>query len=103
MSEEDNKLKLVATDKLEDTNDGKLKVVFQPGCFDYVDVKSQEELNALMAEITNMYANLTPEELAAQSRPITDEMIDEMEPEEREVLLRALEESNTDDRKSRLQ
>lgn len=103
MSEEDNKLKLVATGKLEDTNDGKLKVVFQPGCFDHIDVESQEELDALMAEITEIFANLTPEELQAQSRPITDEMIDEMEPEERAALLRALDESNSDERKNRLQ
>ncbi len=99
----DNTLKMAATGKLEDTNDGKLKVVFEPGCFDHLDVENQEELDALMAEIQNIFANLTPEELQAQSRPITEEDIDAMEPEEREALLRAFNDAGTDDRKNRLQ
>ena len=56
-----------------------------------------------MAEIHNVFANLTPEELRAQSRPITDEDIDAMEPAEREALLRAFNDFDTDDRKNRLQ
>jgi hypothetical protein len=99
----DKKLKVAAAGTFEDTNDGKLKVVFEPGCFDHLDVENQEELDALMAEIQNVFANLTPEELRAQSRPITDEDIDAMEPAEREALLRAFNDFDTDDRKNRLQ
>ncbi len=99
----DKKLKVAAAGTFEDTNDGKLKVVFEPGCFDHLDVENQEELDALMAEIQNVFANLTPEELQAQSRPITDEDIDAMEPAEREALLRAFNDFDTDDRKNRLQ
>ena len=97
------KVKLAATADFENTEDGKLKVVFQPGCFDHIDVESQEELDALMAEIQSHFANLTAEDLAAMSRPLTDEDIDAMDPEEREALLRALNDSDTEDRKTRLQ
>ena len=98
-----SKVKLAATAELENTEDGKLKVVFQPGCFDHLDVESQEELDALMAEIQNHFANLTSEDLAAMSQPLTDEDIDAMDPEEREALLRALHDAESDDRKNRLQ
>jgi tRNA A37 N6-isopentenylltransferase MiaA len=43
--------------------------VFEPGCFDHFD-GTQEELDGLMAEIQDMFANMTPEELKAQSRAI---------------------------------
>jgi hypothetical protein len=46
-----------------------LKVVFEPGCFDHFD-GTQEELDGLMAEIQDMFSNMTPEELKAQSRAI---------------------------------
>lgn len=92
-------LKVAGTANLKDGEDGKLKVVFQPGCFDHIDVESQEELDKIMAEIQEMFANLTPEELEAMSRPVTDEMIDDMSPEEREAFLRALEQ--TDDQETR--
>ena len=47
-----------------------LEVVFAPGAFDSLDVEDQSELDAVMKEITEMFANMTPEELEAQSRPI---------------------------------
>jgi hypothetical protein len=100
---EDKKLKMAATGTVEDTDDGKFKVVFAPGCFDHLDVESQEELDALMAEIQDVFANLTPEQLEAQSRPITDEDIDAMDPMEREILLKALDDVDSNERKSRLQ
>lgn len=55
-----------------------LKVVFEPGCFDTFD-GTQEELEAMMAEIQDMFANLTPEELKAQSRAIDLDDLDEDE------------------------
>jgi len=94
---------MAASGTFEDTNDGKLKVVFEPGCFDHLDVESQEELDALMAEIQNIFETLTPEELQAQSRPITEEDIDAMDPDEREALLKAFNNIDTDERKKRLQ
>jgi len=67
-----------------------IKVEFAPGCFDTFD-GTQEELDAMMAEIQEMFANMTPEQLEAQSRPVTEESIEDMEPEEVEALIRALE------------
>jgi hypothetical protein len=51
-----------------------LKVVFAPGALDSFD-GSQEELDALVAEVQYMFANLTPEQLAAQSREIDLEQL----------------------------
>jgi len=47
-----------------------MKVEFAPGAFDHLDLEDQAELDAVMKEITEMFANMTPEELEAQSRPI---------------------------------
>ena len=52
-----------------------LKIEFAPGAFDSFE-GSQQELDDLMKEITDMFANLTPEELEARSRPVDiDELI----------------------------
>jgi hypothetical protein len=51
-----------------------LKVVFAPGAFDTFD-GSQEELDALVSEITETFANMSAEELAAQSREIDLEQL----------------------------
>ena len=64
-----------------------LKVVFAPGAFDSLDVEDQAELDAVMKEITEMFANMTPEELEAQSRPID---WDSLTDEERVALERSL-------------
>lgn len=56
-----------------------LKIEFAPGAFDHVDVESQEELDNLMAEIIDMFSNMTPEELAAASRPIDWDNLSEEE------------------------
>ena len=55
-------------------SDTPLKVVFAPGAFDSFD-GSQEELDALVAEITETFANMSAEELAAQSREIDLEQL----------------------------
>lgn len=70
-----------------------LKVEFAPGCFDHFE-GTQEELDAMMAEITEMFQNMTPEELAAHSRPIDEDSIEDMDPEQVEALIRALEGDN---------
>lgn len=59
-----------------------LEVQFAPGCFDHFD-GTQEELDALMEEIKTVFANMTPEELEAQSIPLDETSLTE---EEREVL-----------------
>jgi len=64
-----------------------LEVVFAPGCFDHLDVADQAELDAVMKEITEMFANMSPEELAAQSRPIDWDNLDD---EERRILEQSL-------------
>jgi len=56
-----------------------MKVEFAPGCFDHLDVEDQAELDAVMKEITEMFANMTPEELEAQSRPINWDSLDDEE------------------------
>ena len=55
-----------------------LEVVFAPGAFDHLDVEDQAELDAVMKEITEMFANMTSEELEKRSRPVDwDNMADE--------------------------
>ena len=46
-----------------------MKVKFAPGAFDDFD-GTQEELDALMAEVEKMFESMTPDELAAQSREV---------------------------------
>ena len=46
-----------------------MKVEFAPGCFDDFE-GTQEELEALQAEIQDLFSKLTPEELEARSRPV---------------------------------
>ena len=55
-----------------------IKVVFAPGAFDTFD-GTQEELDALMAEIQETFANMSPEELAAQSVPLEEDSLSEEE------------------------
>ena len=66
------------------------KVEFAPGCFDQFD-GTQEELDAMMAEIQEMFLNMTPEELEAQSTPVTEESLEDMTQEEVDALIRQLE------------
>ena len=63
------------------------EVEFAPGAFDHVEVESQEELDKLMEEIMDMFSKLTPEELAAMSRPLD---LDSLDPEDRAIIENAL-------------
>lgn len=56
-----------------------LEVKFAPGAFDHLDVESQEELDNIMAEITELFATMTPDELEAASRPIDWDNLSEEE------------------------
>jgi hypothetical protein len=100
---EGKKLKPSAIAKVTPKEGEPLKVEFAPGCFDHIDVDSQEELDAIMAEIQHMLGNVTPEELEAMSTPVTDETLAEMDPEERVILMQALDAHDVDARKRKLQ
>ena len=67
-----------------------LTVEFAPGCFDSFE-GTQEELDEFMAELQAMFANMTPEELEAQSQPVDlDELESELSEEEVNHLLNQL-------------
>lgn len=67
-----------------------MKIVFAPGCFDNLDIESQEELDEMVAEITSMFEGKTEEEIRAMSNPVDfDELFDE-DPELAEELARQL-------------
>jgi len=77
----------------------KLKINFAPGCFDNFE-GTQEELDAMVAEIQSMFENMSPEDLENQSRSINlgDLLADEsISDDELEQILGALIER--DDRK----
>jgi hypothetical protein len=53
-----------------------LQVEFDPGAFDHFE-GTQQELDTLIASIRDAFANMTPEELAAQSRVVDwDELVE---------------------------
>ena len=53
-----------------------LNIEFAPGCFDNFE-GTQEELDALVKEITDMFENMSPEELEAEGRLVDiDELMD---------------------------
>lgn len=64
----------------------KLKIQFDPAFFESFE-GTEEELKEIMAEITTMFKNITPEELEAASQPVD---WDTMDPDEAELLQRAL-------------
>lgn len=100
---ESKKLKLAATTEVKSEEGQPLKVEFAPGCFDHLDVDSQEELDAIMAELNSMFANMTAEELQANSRQLTDEDFESMDPKERAILEQAFKDHDAENRKRRLQ
>ena len=65
-----------------------MKIEFAPGCFDNFD-GTQEELDQLVQDIQNMFANKSPEELQAESRELTDEDFDELPDEVKMQILRS--------------
>jgi len=56
----------------------KLKLVFDPAVFEQFD-GSQEELDNLISEITNMFEGKTAEEIKAMSRPVDWDELDDKE------------------------
>lgn len=45
-------------------------VIFAPGAFDHLEIESQEELDAIVAELKELFENSTFAELMAQSQSI---------------------------------
>lgn len=70
----------------------KPKIEFAPGAFDQFE-GTQEELDQMILEITQMFENLTAEELAERSRPMTEEDFNEL-PEEVQAQLMDFEADN---------
>ena len=62
------------------TDEKEIKIEFAPGCFDSFE-GTQEELNELMAEIQNMFANKSKQEIEFMGRELTEEDFNEL-PEE---------------------
>jgi hypothetical protein len=70
------------------TTPKKLKIVFDPNCFDNFE-GTQEELDAFVAELTAMAES---GELDENSREITDEDWEEMPDDAQQKLLKSLQE-----------
>jgi len=77
------------------------KVEFAPGAFDNFE-GTQEELAEVMSEIQNMFANLTDEELAAKSRPVNLDDLEEIDEETQQQILAALDDLDNQNRSRRL-
>jgi hypothetical protein len=66
--------------------DKKTKIEFAPGCFDHLEFESQEELDALVKQIQDMFDS---GEAQVRAVPI-DELIEHMSDEDIEQLLEDL-------------
>ena len=75
--------------------DKPIEIEFAPGCFDAFE-GTQEELDALVADIKNMFAGKTREELEAESRELSDDDWDEMPDEVKEQIARSFLEAYPD-------
>jgi len=71
---------------VETDDEGKIKIIFEPGCFDDFD-GTQEELDEAVAEITKMFENGLAE---AESRELDLEELMETDPEVAEKIINAL-------------
>ena len=74
-----------------------LQVVFAPGAFDNLDVESQEELDAMIAEIKTMFEN--PDQLMEMSTPVNIEELWETDPDLAELLTNRLNELDNNPRR----
>ena len=52
------------------------KITFEEGCFDHMEIESQEELDKITQYITAMFQN--PELIEANSRELSDEEYDQI-------------------------
>lgn len=77
-------------EKVEQDNEDIIpEIVFAPGCFDTFD-GTQEELDALKAEILEMFAGKTSKEILMQSRELSADDVEDLPEEVQQQLLDAL-------------
>ena len=67
-------------------SNSKIKVNFAPGCFDSFD-GTQQELDELVAEIQRLAES---GEMFENSKPLTDELIDDLSQDEKQALMDAV-------------
>lgn len=72
------------------------KIEFAPGAFDSFD-GTQEELDEMIAEIHKMFEGKTADEIAAMSRPLSDEDFEELPEDVQLQLLRSFNEDDDDE------
>ena len=73
------------------------QVIFMPGAFDHMEFESQEELNAMVAEIKSMFEN--PDQMIEMSTPVDIEDLWETDPDLAELLTKRLNEIDNEPRK----
>lgn len=71
------------------TEKSELKIEFAPGAFDQFD-GTQEELDSLVEEIMNMFKGKTVEDIAAMSRPLSDEDLEDLPEDVQSQIMRGL-------------
>ena len=72
-----------------------LQVVFAPGAFDHMEFESQEELDAMVAEIKSMFEN--PDQMIEMSTPVNIEDLWETDPALAELLTERLNEIDNEE------
>jgi hypothetical protein len=72
------------------------EVIFMPGAFDHMEFESQEELDAMVAEIKSMFEN--PEQMLEMSTPVDMEELWESDPALAELLTERLNEIDNEPR-----
>jgi hypothetical protein len=78
-----------------------LKIEFAPGVFDNFE-GTQQELDEIMSNIQNMFANMSPEELSANSRSVSLDDLEELDEETQQQILSALDDLDNEERARRL-
>jgi len=78
-------------EKVEQDNEEEIipEIIFAPGCFDHFE-GTQEELEALKAEILEMFAGKTSKEILMQSRELSADDVEDLPEEVQQQLLDAL-------------
>lgn len=76
---------------MTDKKDKEMKIEFVPGCFDHFD-GTQEELDKMVAEIQDLFANKSREEIEAMSKPLDEESWDELPDEVKEQIINSFDE-----------
>lgn len=73
-----------------------IKIQFAPGAFDNFD-GTQEELDAMVEDIMQMFEGKSPEELLAMSKPLSDEDFEDLPDDVKAQLIRSYMDEEDDD------